>query len=43
MRSLAKSKFYENKFESAIECWEKAFAINRLFPKEWFTCGVAHM
>jgi hypothetical protein len=43
MRSLARHHFYKNKFEESIVCFHKAFAINMLYPKEWFTCGCAHM
>jgi tetratricopeptide (TPR) repeat protein len=43
MRSLAKWKFQEGKFTEATECWQLAFAINMLFPKDWFTCGCAYM
>ena len=43
MRSLARDFFFKNQFEQAIECYQKAFAINMLYPKEQFTCGCAHM
>lgn len=43
MRSLGRMRFYENNFEASIECFNKAFEINKLYPKEWFTCGCAHM
>jgi tetratricopeptide (TPR) repeat protein len=43
MRSLGRMRFYENKFEESIACFNRAFEINRLYPKEWFTCGCAHM
>ena len=43
MRSLARHYFFKNQFEEAIACYHKAFAINKLYPKEWFTCGCAHM
>jgi tetratricopeptide (TPR) repeat protein len=43
MRCLARIHFYKNDMKKAIECFELAFAINRLFPNEWFTCGCAYM
>jgi tetratricopeptide (TPR) repeat protein len=43
MRSLARDFFFKNKFQEAIDCFNKAFAINMLYPKEQFTCGCAHM
>lgn len=43
MRSLGRMRFYENKFEESVACFNRAFEINRLYPKEWFTCGCAHM
>ena len=43
MRSLGRMHFFENKFEEAIVCFMKSFEINRLYDKEWFTCGCAHM
>lgn len=43
MRSLARDFFFKNKFQEAVDCFQKAFAINMLYPKEQFTCGCAHM
>ena len=43
MRSLGRVRFFEQKYKEAIECYFKAFEINKLYPKEWFTCGCAHM
>lgn len=34
MRSLARDFFYKNDFVTAIECYQKAFKINMLYPKE---------
>lgn len=43
MRALGKFRFYEGKFQEAIDCFNESFAINRLYSNEWFTCGCAHM
>lgn len=43
MRSLARDHFFKNRFVEAIECFQRAFKINMLYPKEQFTCGCAHM
>jgi len=43
MRSLGRVRFFEQKYKEAIDCYYKAFEINKLYPKEWFTCGCAHM
>lgn len=43
MRSKARVLFFNQEYEKAIECYNKAFEINRLYPNEWFTCGCAYM
>jgi tetratricopeptide (TPR) repeat protein len=43
MRSLARAHFFKNELELAVECYEKAFKINQLYPRELFTCGCAYM
>ena len=43
MRSLGRIHFYNAKYQEAIDCFNKAFAINKLYKNEWFTCGCAHM
>ena len=43
MRYLARFKFNETKYAEAIECYEKALAVNRLYPDAWFTLGCAYM
>lgn len=43
MRQLGRYYFFENKYETAIECFNKALNINKLYPDTWFTMGCAHM
>ena len=43
MRSLGRYYFFENDFKKSIECFEKALAINKLYPDTWFTLGCAFM
>lgn len=43
MRSLGRLRFSEVKYKESTECYYKAFEINKLFPREWFNCGCAHM
>jgi len=40
---LGRYYFFENDFQRAIENFEKALAINRLYPDTWFTLGCAYM
>lgn len=43
MRNLGRYYFFENKFTEAVECFDKALNINKLYPDTWFTLGCAHM
>jgi len=43
MRNLGRYYFFQNKFQTSIECFEKALAINKLYPETWFTLGCAYM
>ena len=43
MRSLARSHYFTGQYALAIECYEKALAINKLYPESWFTLGCAYM
>lgn len=43
LRSLARYHFFQGEFAQAIENYEKALAINRLYPDAWFTLGCAYM
>lgn len=42
-RSLGKYYFYEGKYETSIEYYDKALALNKLQKETWFTKGCAHM
>ena len=43
MRMLGRYYFFENNYETSIECYDKALAINKLYPDIWFTKGCAHL
>jgi tetratricopeptide (TPR) repeat protein len=43
MRELGRYYFFDSKMQQAVECFEKALAINRLYPGTWFTLGCAYM
>mmetsp|Transcript_20643 Transcript_20643/g.15195 ORF Transcript_20643/g.15195 Transcript_20643/m.15195 type:complete len:121 (+) Transcript_20643:697-1059(+) len=43
MRSIARYYFSTGQYQQAIECFEKALAINKLFPDAWFSLGCAFM
>ncbi|KAK7104529.1 hypothetical protein V1264_019229 [Littorina saxatilis] len=43
MRCLAYVYFAEEKFEEAVDCFEKSLALNSLQIPVWFTCGCACM
>lgn len=43
MRQLGRYYFFENDYHKAIECYQKALAINKLYPDTWFTMGCAYM
>lgn len=43
MRGLAYVHFSEERFEEAVDCFEKSLAINSLQIPVWFTCGCASM
>ena len=43
MRYLARHRFNEGKYPEAIECYEKALAVNKLYPDAWFALGCAYM
>jgi tetratricopeptide (TPR) repeat protein len=43
MRSLARYHYFQTDFKKAIECFETALAINRLYKDAWFTLGCAYM
>jgi len=43
MRYLGRYRFNEQAFKESIECYEKALAVNRLYPDAWFTLGCAYM
>jgi len=43
MRSLGAHYFKNGKNDQAIECFEKALALNAIFPKTWFALGCCYM
>lgn len=43
MRSLGRQNFFQGQYQKAIECYEKALAINKLYKDAWFTLGCAYM
>jgi tetratricopeptide (TPR) repeat protein len=43
MRYLGQFRFNKGEFKEAIECFEKALAVNRLYPDAWFTLGCCYM
>ena len=43
MRNLGRYHFFENNFAKAVECFDKALKINKLYPETWFTMGCAYM
>ena len=43
MRMLGRHYFYKQEWTKCIECYDKALAINKLYPDIWFAKGCAHM
>lgn len=43
MRNLGRYYFFENKYQEAIDCYEKGLKLNKLYPETWFTMGCAYM
>jgi tetratricopeptide (TPR) repeat protein len=43
MRSLGRYHFFQQDYKKAIECYERALSINRLYADSWFTLGCSYM
>jgi tetratricopeptide (TPR) repeat protein len=43
MRSIARTHYFTGEYRKAVECYEKALAINKLYADAWFTMGCAYM